>query len=204
MKDFFVSIKQHYDALVEEGNDPVYDTKALKDYMSQWDGEVFLNSFPPCIDKSILEIGIGTGRLAAQVLDLGYKDFAGIDLSKKTIDKARYNLSNYPNVNLIHGDFVSYEFNELYDIIYCSLVFFHFQNKKMVINKIFSILNHGGYFILSISKEKLEILDYGLRKLRLYPDDLDQTILCLKQANFIIQPVKESELAYIIVAKKES
>lgn len=32
-----VSVAAHYDALVTEGNDPVYDPEPLRAYMEKWD-----------------------------------------------------------------------------------------------------------------------------------------------------------------------
>jgi len=37
-----VSVAAHYDALVMEGNDPVYDPEPLRAYMDKWDGAVFM------------------------------------------------------------------------------------------------------------------------------------------------------------------
>lgn len=32
----------HYDALIDENNDSLYDPKPLRDYMDQWDGSGFM------------------------------------------------------------------------------------------------------------------------------------------------------------------
>ena len=58
---------QHYDLLVKENNDPVHDPKPLRDYMDKWDGQVFIDKMKLDKDKSDLEIGVGTGRLAVRV-----------------------------------------------------------------------------------------------------------------------------------------
>lgn len=55
-----VKTAEHYDLLIEENNDPVHDSPALKAYMEQWDGPVFLNALKLSGDKSVLEIGMGT------------------------------------------------------------------------------------------------------------------------------------------------
>ncbi|WP_461368596.1 class I SAM-dependent methyltransferase, partial [Candidatus Darwinibacter acetoxidans] len=46
----------------------------------------------------MLEIGVGTGRLARRVLDMGCRTFTGLDTSAKTLERARENLAAYPNV----------------------------------------------------------------------------------------------------------
>lgn len=32
-----MNVIEHYDKLIEEKNDPVYDPKPLKEYMDKWD-----------------------------------------------------------------------------------------------------------------------------------------------------------------------
>ncbi|BCR36320.1 hypothetical protein [Mariniplasma anaerobium] len=32
---------KHYDMLIEENNDPVYDSEEMKEYMKKWDGQSF-------------------------------------------------------------------------------------------------------------------------------------------------------------------
>lgn len=35
----------HYDCLIDEGNDPVHDPAPLKDYMDKWDGDRFIEDY---------------------------------------------------------------------------------------------------------------------------------------------------------------
>ena len=75
---------EHYDNLIDENNDPTRDPKPLRDYMDKWDGEKFIESMQLDKSKSVLEIGIGTGRLAIKVAQ-NCKILCGIDISEKTI-----------------------------------------------------------------------------------------------------------------------
>ena len=61
---------EHYNLLVEEGNDPIYDPKPLQDYMDKWDGQNFIDKLKLDKMKAVLEIGVGTGRLAVKVVPL--------------------------------------------------------------------------------------------------------------------------------------
>ena len=54
----------HYDSLIYEGNDPVLDSPELQAYMDKWDGRAFFDALDLSKSKSVLEIGIGTGRRA--------------------------------------------------------------------------------------------------------------------------------------------
>ncbi len=84
----------HYDSLIAENNDPVYDPKPLRDYMDKWDGQQFIDNM--CLDKSktVLEIGVGTGRITVRVEPL-CKQLTGIDISSETVKRARENLYSY-------------------------------------------------------------------------------------------------------------
>ena len=60
----------HYDLLIEENNDPVNDPKPLQEYMDKWDGPSFIDALRLDKSKSVLEIGLGTGRIAIKVIPL--------------------------------------------------------------------------------------------------------------------------------------
>lgn len=82
-----VSALEHYELLIDEGNDPCRDPENLKKYMERWDGENFFKSLKLDSDKNVLEVGIGTGRVADKVLKKGIKEFVGIDISTNTFGK---------------------------------------------------------------------------------------------------------------------
>ena len=45
-----MNIVEHYNMLIDENNDPVYDTEPLKKYMDKWDGQVFIDTMK--LDKT--------------------------------------------------------------------------------------------------------------------------------------------------------
>ena len=159
----------HYDMLIDENNDPFRDPPVLQDYMSQWDGQAFINSMKLNGTKKVLEIGVGTGRLAKKVAPLCLK-FIGIDISPKTIGRAEENLSDYKNVTLICDDFTKHAFNSIFDVIYSSLTMMHFENKQQVIDKVDTLLARGGIFCLSIDKSQSRYIEMGTRKIEIYPE----------------------------------
>ena len=108
-------VAKHYDLLIENGNDPVLDSPALSQYMDKWDGQAFIDKMELDKDKTVLEIGIGTGRLAVRVAPL-CGELYGVDISSKTIERAKENLADFKNVRLTCADFLSYEFNCTFDI----------------------------------------------------------------------------------------
>ena len=65
----FCSVKDHYDLLITENNDPIYDPPQLKSYMDQYDGDKFIDLLRISKSDDVLEVGVGTGRLALRVAD---------------------------------------------------------------------------------------------------------------------------------------
>ena len=95
-----MNIKTHYDLLIEENNDPFRDPPALRQHMESWDGQVFLDLLELAPSKMVLEIGIGTGRLAEKTAGC-CSHLTGIDISPKTIRRARENLRHCQNITLM-------------------------------------------------------------------------------------------------------
>lgn len=201
MKSNNSDVIRHYDLLIAENNDPVRDPKPLKDYMDKWDGQVFIDKMKLDKDKSVLEIGVGTGRLAVKTAIL-CKDYCGIDISPKTIYRAKENLANYKNVKLICDDFLSHHFNNLYDVVYSSLTFMHIHEKQNAINKVACLLKCGGRFALSIDKSQEDFIDMGTRKITIFPDSPTEIKDCILNADLDLVECFDTELAHIFVAKK--
>ena len=196
------SVTHHYDVLIDENNDPVHDPKHLRDYMDKWDGQAFIDKTELDKNKSILEIGVGTGRLAVRVAPL-CGEFCGIDISPKTIDRAKANLAEYRNINLICDDFLSYKFDRKFDVIYSSLTFMHIEDKQRAVEKTAELLNNSGRFVLSIDKNQSEFIDIGTRKIKIYPDTKDKTVEYIKSAGLNIINQYDTEFATILVAQKD-
>ncbi len=191
----------HYDLLIDENNDPFHDPPALREYMNGWDGKIFLDSLKLAKDKSVLEIGIGTGRIAVQVAPYCMR-LTGIDISPKTIERAKENLKNHINISFICDDFIRHNFQERFDVIYSSLTMMHFENKGQVLAKIGELLNDNGIFCLSIDKNQSEYIDMGTRRVKIYPDTLDNITSLISASRMEVVRVFDIDNAYIIVSNK--
>ena len=190
---------KHYDGLIDENNDPVRDPQFLKSYMDKWDGHKFIDSLQLTKEKSVLEIGVGTGRLAVRVAP-ECREFCGIDLSPKTVKRAKENLKKQTNVTLVCGDFMSYDFGRKFDVIYSSLTFMHIKEKQAAINKVKSLLNNGGRFVLSIDKNQSDTIDYGTRKITVFPDCKENITEYINHSGMSLIKIFETEFAYVFVA----
>lgn len=196
-----MDVRTHYDLLIDENNDPFRDPPALQEYMNRWDGKRFIDSMKLDRTKAVLEIGVGTGRIAARVAP-DCLHFTGIDISQKTIDRARENLSDHPNILLICSDFAQYTFDSTYDVIYSSLTMMHFEDKKQILLKVAGLLNEGGIFCLSVDKNQSEYIDMGKRKIRIYPDMPDALIPIINETAMHVVDAFETEFAHILVCEK--
>lgn len=196
-------IISHYDLLIEEENDPVWDSEELQAYMNKWDGSVFIDAMDLSSDKKVLEIGVGTGRLAMKVAPY-CAEFTGIDISSKTIEKARENLAGINNIDLICNDFLDQDFTGIkFDVIYSSLTFMHISNKLMAMKKIAKLLKDDGIFVLSIEKGQAECINYGTRTLSIYPDLPDNIQTYTTATGLNVENIFETEFAYVMIIKKE-
>ena len=195
-------IAKHYDILISEGNDPVHDPEPLKIYMDKWDGQVFIDKMQLSKDKTVLEIGVGTGRLAVRTAPL-CKDFYGIDISPETIKGAEKNLEEYQNVNLLCDDFMIHSFNTTFDVIYSSLTFMHIKDKQSAINKVQQLLKNGGLFVLSTDKNQDKFIDIGTNKIEVFSDTAEEITQCINNSGLTLIEHYETEFANIFVCKKQ-
>lgn len=196
-----MDVKKHYDMLIDEDNDPFRDPPILQEYMNKWDGEIFLDALKLDKKKNILEIGIGTGRIAAKTAP-HCLNLTGIDISPKTVERAKDNLKDHPNISFICDDFYRHQFEDTFDIIYSSLTMMHFEDKKEVISKVDKLLNKNGIFCLSIDKDQSEYIDMQTRKIKIFPDTCDNIVSLIEETDMTVSDVLETENAYIIVSNK--
>jgi len=191
----------HYDSLIDENNDPVHDPKAAQEYMDKWDGEEFIEALQLSPDMSVLEIGVGTGRLAVRICE-ECGSFTGVDISPKTIERAKENLRSFGKVELLCGDFLTFPFTRTFDVIYSSLTFLHIKDKWAAIQKASDFLKFGGRFVLSISKNQQTEFDFGSRRVPVFPDNPEETSGLLIKAGMTVENQFETEFAYVFTARK--
>lgn len=195
------AVKRHYELLIDEGNDPVNDPEPLRDYMDGWDGTAFLAALGLDGTQDVLEIGVGTGRLAVRTAPC-CRSFTGIDLSEKTVRRAGEHLAEMGKVSLVCSDFQVWETERRFDVVYSSLTFMHFVDKRSVVKKVAALLKPGGRAVISLDKSQEDVLDYGTRKLRVYPDDPAALVAHMQAAGLTVLPVQETAFAHILTAVK--
>lgn len=103
---------------------------------------------------------------------------------------------------MICGDINDYNFESTFDVIYSSLTFMHIEDKQSTINIIYSLLNLGGRFVLSIDKNQEKYIDLGTRKIRIYPDKPKDIKTFLDLSGFVYVEMTETEFGYIFSAER--
>ncbi len=195
------SISEHYDLLIENDNDPINDDKPLQDYMDKWDGQAFINELNLSKDKRVLEIGCGTGRILKK-LDGEFKSYLGIDLSYKTILRAKEHFKDLKNAQFICADFLEFNFDFVVDLIYSTLTFMHVEEKRKAIMRAYELLDFDGKFVLSIDKNQNQVIDTGYSKIKIFPDTPENIEKEMCFAGFKDINRIETELAFILTGQK--
>jgi|GEM_PF-390194 len=186
LKDNLDSVRAHYDCLLENGNDPFLDPPMGVDYMNRWTGPHFIDYLDLKDDSQVLEVGLGTGRIAKRVLDRKCSHFTGLDLSFKTLERARDHLADYDHLDLVCGDILDQDWHEAFDRIYSVLTFMHIIDKGRAIEIMAKALKPGGLLLLSLDLDPSETLDMGAYQMPLFSNHPDQIKLYLSQAGLEI------------------
>ena len=84
-----------------------------------------------------------------------------------------------------------------------SLTFMHIQDKRAAIRRVASLLKSSGRFALSISKSQQKEIDYGNRRIIVYPDTPEEITALIVEAGLTIGKQFETEFAVIFAATKE-
>lgn len=189
----------HYDRLIDEGNDSFRDPAPLRVHMDKWDGEPFLSLLSLGGWERVLELGVGTGRLAARVAPR-CGQLCGIDLSPRTVERARENLAAYDHISLVCGNFFDHPFTETYDLIYTSLTLFHISDKQAAWRRIADLLREGGRVVVSLDKSREPYIDMGDRRLRVFPDTPEAVRAAMVAVGLVQTEEIETEYAYLLAA----
>lgn|GEM_PF-2465961 len=136
-KSVRVEVARHYDLIIDEIDDPAhpvtdpfYDEGWMREWLEQADGPAFFQALGDVRGQAVLEIGVGTGRVARKVLELGCAHLTGIDISAKTLQRARRNLAGWPNVELVLCDAEEFRRESAFDAAYCVWAFFHIADQR--------------------------------------------------------------------------
>lgn len=133
----------------------VYDIEVRKNLPLYDELRKVLFDFVPFSKEAkinVLELGIGTGTIAAEFLE-GYPNarLIGVDISSKMIEQSRRKLDQYKSrIELVQADFRTLPPMGQIDLVYSILTVHHvpYEGKEALFKKICTILRPDGVFIL--------------------------------------------------------
>lgn len=96
-------------------------------------------------NSSILDLGCGNGALTKALQDKGYI-VKGLDASKELLDIAR---KNYPDIEFIQADAVSFSVEEPVDVVFSNAVFHWIEGEKQrnMLRCVHNALKENGEFV---------------------------------------------------------
>jgi SAM-dependent methyltransferase len=128
------------------------------------DSEFYLDQIRQ-VKGSILEVGVGTGRLFMNALNSD-ADIYGIDISPSMLDILRAKLSAENQKRISLQNIINFRLDKRFDLIIAPFrVFMHLTEKDEQLNALNNIYNHlnpGGRFIFDVFVPDLKPLITGL------------------------------------------
>ncbi len=102
-------------------------------------------------DKSVIDVGCGTGQLAAY-LSLDRKKVYGIDFSDGSLKKARAlkEKLKLDSLTLSKEDIFNLKVKEKFDYVLCNGVLHHTANPKLGFEKILELLERNGFIMIGL------------------------------------------------------
>lgn len=150
-KDHSALVKDHFEIKYEDYDNLIQ--KLIPQYAKMHDLVVKLVDFPRQKNLSILDLGIGTGKTALELLNkFPNAILDGVDISPNMIKQAKIRLSNeLERINFHEQDIKELQIKKFYDVCVGVLSIHHLNEdqKPKLFNKIFKHLNENGIFIIA-------------------------------------------------------
>ena len=104
-----------------------------------------------CPDKSVLEIGPGTGQATPPILDTGC-DYNAIELGENMTKMMLRKFGDRSNFHIVNDDFITHDFGDRkFDLIY-SAATIQWIPEEIAFSKTFSLLKPGGVLAMMLTK----------------------------------------------------
>ncbi|MGV8906180.1 MAG: class I SAM-dependent DNA methyltransferase [Acetobacterium sp.] len=109
-------------------------------------------------DKSILELGCGTGKNVENILQLkiSFKSYLGLDFTEAMLNQAKDKFDYDKRIQFKQQDITDLsDLNTKYDVIISTWVMSHLETPSEVINSAQQLLsNDGSFYIVFVTKPK--------------------------------------------------
>ena len=131
-------IKAFFDEIASTWDDKNADELGAKKIVKQFADKIK--------GKSVLDIGCGTGVLFEHLTKAGSKKITSIDVSEEMIRLAK---EKFPKGNFLVDDILTWNTNDTFDTIIMYNVYPHLMDKQKLVDKVYSLLNENGTFIVA-------------------------------------------------------
>lgn len=102
-------------------------------------------------EKSVLELGPGTGQATDPILNTGC-DYHAIELGEHLADMMQKKYGTYPNFHLVNDDFITHDFgDQTFDMIY-SAATIQWIPEEIAFPKTFELLKPGGVLAMFLTR----------------------------------------------------
>lgn len=163
---------------------------------------LMLQNFPSNLsDKTIMDLGAGTGRLTLEILKLKPKQIIAVDPSKEMLSRLHKIKNKFFMVILGKAEKLPFK-NEEFDIITSLRLFEHLESKTFVrsINEISRVLKPNGLLIINtvnkLSLEGLFIRIFGYSSSPVFPTYNPEIVQIIKNTRF--HPYKKNGYAFVL------
>lgn len=111
-------------------------------YVWKWGGNV-IELLQPREGERVLDLGCGTGQLAAEIAAKGAQ-VVGLDSSPEMLGQAR---QNYPHLKFVLADATDFRFEEPFDAVFSNAALHWVQDAEASVKCIAAALRPGGRFV---------------------------------------------------------
>lgn len=136
-------------------------------FVSDYGADV-LQWLAPKAGENILDVGCGTGDLAAKIQESG-ATVLGTDASADMIELAK---QNYPTIQFEQKDASQLDYNREFDAVFSNATFHWIENQRGLLRGIFKSLKHGGRLVAEFGgkgniKSIVDAIDTAAKQLSL-------------------------------------
>jgi tellurite methyltransferase len=104
--------------------------------------------------KTVLDIACGDGKDSVYFSKKGY-EVTALDISYEALKKLKQR-KNSESIKTVQKDILEFNPKQKFDVIYCNLGLHYFDDKttRKIFEKIYKLLNKGGYLFVRVKSDK--------------------------------------------------
>lgn len=153
----------------------------------------------------VIDIACGTGVVTALLHSFSCAPVVGIDLSKKMIEQAQEKYAKDPYAHFVHGDFLTYSEESVFDYAVIYNAYPHFLDPDALAEALSCHLVKAGRFAIvhSLSRSAINAHHEGMDPLLSRPLlSAEEEARCFA-SRFVIEVAEDNADSYLIIGRKK-